>query len=235
MDDKVRGTITPANTTAIVAIPAEVETQLPFLINLTKDERKTMRKMGTKKAGFVADAHAGALAHTDELPANYDVSVFTEKMLIMATLPYLRQELEKIVEKMRDTEMQLGHELMQHADFTYEHLKLGSKENAPVKEIVGELGATYKGQGKKKAATAFTIAAQGEVTVSNVVTGKLFVNNGTTILKFKPGNNLPTAIKSMPEVTVNPGNSAKIASGWTTITVSNVSATAEGSFAIRVK
>jgi hypothetical protein len=124
---------------------------------------------------------------------------------------------------------------MKQSDFCYAQLKLAAKDNEAVKAVVDEIAAILKGQGRKRDATVYSIAAASTITVYKVVTGKVLVNKGTTVLKFKAGSELSPKVKSMESIVVEPGNSAVIPKTWTIIEVSNLSNSAEGSFAVKIK
>ncbi len=97
------------------------------------------------------------------------------------------------------------------------------------------MGAEYKGLGVKKAVSTFTIPQSVTISVTKVITGKILVNDGTTVIQFKPGNDLAGKVREAQPITVHPGDSAIIPKGWTSIDVINLSATTQGSFAVKVK
>ncbi len=235
MDSKISGEITPTNKTNLEAVTGIVDTELPFLRNATKTERKFLRKMSTGNAGYVDKVYSSVSAHSDLLPTTFSLSDFTKDVKLMADLPYIRQIFQTVLEKLDDSELLLGHDLMKQADYCYAQLKLGAKDNDAVKEAVNEIAAGLKGMGSKKNATIYGISAGNTITVYKVVTGTLLVNKGTTVLKIKAGSELASKVRAMESLIIEPGNSAMIHKTWTIIEVSNLSNSAEGSFSVKVK
>jgi hypothetical protein len=50
--------------------------KLPFLVNLTVDERKSMAKLGPNSLSFVQNALTAVLGKPDVFPASFDVQGF---------------------------------------------------------------------------------------------------------------------------------------------------------------
>jgi hypothetical protein len=235
MDNKISGEITPTNITNLEAVNGIVDTELPFLHTATKTERKSIRKMSTGSTGYVEKVYSGSLAHADALPSTFDLAGYTKDMNLKAKLPYVKQIFKTIVERLEDTELLLGHDLMKQSDYCYAQLKLAAKDNDAVKEIVGEIAEIMKGRGIRKNATLFSISSGNTITVYKVVTGSVLVNNGTTVLKIKAVAELASKVRAMESVIIEPGNSAVIHKTWTIIEVSNLSNSADGSFSVKVK
>jgi hypothetical protein len=235
MDNKISGEITPTNITNLEAVTGIVDTELPFLRNATKTERRFLRKMSAGNSGYVDKVYSASMAHSELLPTSFDLNGFTKDVKLMAILPYIKQIFKTIMEKIDDTELLLGHDLMKQSDYCYAQLKLSAKDNEAVKSAVEEIAAGLKGMGSKKNATVFGISASNTITVYKVVTGSALVNNGTTVLKVKAGNELASKVKSMDAIVIEPGNSVVIPKTWTIIEVSNLSNSAVGSFSVKVK
>lgn len=235
MENKISGEITDVNLTALEAIPAAIAAELPFLITLTVTERKYKRKMATKNTGYVADVYAGAKAHTDVLPGSFDFAEFTKDMNLKTRLQYVKQIFVSVVEKIDDTDLQLGNELMKQSDKCYSHLKLAAKDNTAVKEIVDQIATAYSGIGKKKPAAIYTITAGGSITVYKVVTKTSLVNHGTTVIRIQPGSEILQKVMSMTPIEIEPHNSVIVPDDWTVVQVTNLSTTAEASFSVKVK
>jgi len=80
------------------------------------------------------------------------------------------------------------------------------------------------------ASTSYSIALSTKIEVTNLVSGKRFVNDGTTILTIlvKGGNAADT-------ITIYPADSTLTPAGWINIVVTNLSATTNGSFQVFIK
>ena len=232
---KVDGVITPTDKTDLEGFAADATSKMPFLQTASTEERSNIVKMGTKNTGFVADIFAGVHAFSDEMPSSFDMAGFEKDMALKGQLPYVKQLFVSLVEKIDDTDLLLGNDLMNHALKGYALLKLAAKNNAAAKTMVDEIAEYFEGRGKVKSATVFSIAASSTITVANVVSERSLINNGITILKFKVGADLVSKFPLVSPITVDPGNSAMIPKGWTVLEVTNLSATAAGSFSVRLK
>ncbi len=231
----VSGVVTPTNKTNFEEAVAAAAAELPFLKSATKKERMELVKMGLKNTGFVNAVYTGIGAHLGILPSDFNMAAFTEDIKLKQELPYLKQLLVGLVEKMDDTDLLLGNDLMVAALYVYSLMKVAAKNNAEIKTLVDEIAENWINSGKKKANTVFSIASSSTITVANVVASKSFLNNGITLLKLKVGADLVSKFPLADPITVDPGNSVKIPKGWTIIEVTNLSGTAAGSFSIKIK
>ncbi|MEI6123365.1 MAG: hypothetical protein WCQ95_07020 [Bacteroidota bacterium] len=234
MDIKILATLTPTNITNLEAVKAIVKQELPFLVDLTNEDRMKKRKLGTKSKGYVADVYAGLSAHPEILPPTFDLEKFKQGMELMAQFPYIRMMFAAFVEQFDDTEMELGHELITETDYGYSLLKLAAKYNESVKLLVDDISQVHKGKGKRKSMVKHEITPGTIIEVRNVAVQTLFINNGTTILTLGPGSNLHGSAKNLPAIQVEPGNSAMIPKKWSTVEVTNLSTTMVGSFSVKV-
>ncbi|MEI6122349.1 MAG: hypothetical protein WCQ95_01855 [Bacteroidota bacterium] len=233
-DNFISGEITPTIKTHLEGFIASFIAEMPFLKSATLQQRKKLPKMGRKSVDFVEKAYQAGKNHPDLILSTFDYDAFDKDMALKDNLTYFRQMIQDLLEKMNDTELLLGVDLIKQALYILAALQLAAKDNEDVKNLVAELSASYR-QVSSSAANTYSIAPSASITVVNVVTGKLFVNNGTTILKFKSGNDLAGRPRTMDPITVDPGNSATIPKGWTSIEITNISATTEGSFSVKVK
>ncbi len=112
MGNKISGEITPAIKTTVEGLATGAKAAMPFLRNATKKERETLPKMGLQRAGFVDKAYAGALAHTNKLPGDFDMAEFTKDAKLKVDLPYIRQIFVDMVELVDDTSLLLGNDLI---------------------------------------------------------------------------------------------------------------------------
>lgn len=232
---RIDGEITPTIKTNLEGFAADATSEMPFLRTATAEEREKLVKMGQKSVGFVEDVYAAACAFSEVFPSTFNLEAFTKDIKLKGELPYIKQLFLSFVEKIDDTDLLLGSDLKVQALEAYGFLKMAAKNNAAVKTSVDSIAEYWEGRGKKKANTTFSISSSSSVTVVNVVTGRAFLNNGSTLLKFKVGTDLIPKFPLAEAITVDPGNSAMIPKGWTIIDVTNLSGTAAGSFSVKLK
>jgi hypothetical protein len=230
----ISAAINAADKAQIEASITQIKTLLPFLINMDPQARKRLRKMATKRAGYVAEVYNAVIANPSVVPASFDVTEYTKDKVLYDDLVYIRDLIITLSEAIEDTLLTLGGELMHESDSAYNYMQRAAKDNSPLSETVKKIGTAFTGQGKKKSATTFTLPLGGKVTVKNVVPGTRLVNTGTTVIRFKAGADLSGKIKSV-FIPVAPGDSEIIPDGYTSIEVVNDSGTTEGSFSVKVK
>lgn len=109
----------------------QIQTALPFLINLTSDERMSFYKMGDKSVSFVEKAleYAGNNPH---LVAPYtNVSELGSDLALAKQLAPIVQQVNSLAEKLNDTYMAAGSEAMSAASGFYLTVKNATKMNVP--------------------------------------------------------------------------------------------------------
>ena len=147
--NKISAVFTVGEKATVLAKIADVKVQLPFLITLTVEERKKLRKMGPKSVAYVQQCVAGAKAFPDELKKNFNTPEMEKDFNLISNLLDVQVECQALLELINDTMMAGGIDAMQASDEVYDSLKSSAKTNANVKEMVKLISERFKGQGKK--------------------------------------------------------------------------------------
>jgi hypothetical protein len=147
--NKISAVFTIAEKQTLLTKINDVKTQLPFLVSLTIDERKKLRKMGPKSVAYVQQCVAGAKAFPNELKKNFDASELEKDYNLIYNLLDVQIALQSLLESVNDTMMAGGIDAMEAADEVYDSLKSSAKKDANVKEMVKLIAERFKGQGKK--------------------------------------------------------------------------------------
>lgn len=233
IENKVSATLTDQNVTDVDNFISQILAILTFLVTLEVSQRKSLRKMGNKREGYVSDVLKAVKAFVNELPSNYSITEFEKDKNVVVKLSDIRElVVGKLVEKLDDTILQVNHELMQHADVGYALLKVIGRNNISVKSAVKAIGENNKGMGRTANLTFFDVTKAGGIEVNNAIPGTNFINCGSTGLKLAAGSELSSKLKK-PIMSVLPGQSVAIPIGYTQIYVTNDSADTQGMFAIR--
>ena len=222
----ISATLAPADKVLLSDKALEIRTILVFLINLDPAKRKSLRKMATKRAGYVLDVLSAVLANPSAIPTTFSIDEFSKDKALFDDLAFIYNLYRPIIEGIEDTMLALGNELMTQSDTCYTYLKRAAKDNANLTEVVDRIGTAFN-QSASKVATTFSIAASGSIVIENVMPESRLVNGGTTIIKVK--------YSPAVEVTVDPGNSELIPAGVKSITVENLSTTVLGSVRVMIK
>jgi hypothetical protein len=119
-----------------------LETDLDLLIALTVDERMELVKMGTKSRAFCATAMAVAQQHAGLMPRDFDIDAFRQDHMALDALRLRAARLAHIVQRVTDTELALGSDLMAASLEVYGVIKVAGKDKG-VDEARRELSQRF--------------------------------------------------------------------------------------------
>ncbi|TAF73862.1 MAG: hypothetical protein EAZ53_11395 [Bacteroidetes bacterium] len=139
-----------ADVDAIKAALATINSKLPFLINLTNEERKNLLKMGPKSIDFVQSSLRVVNNNASILPASFSAVEFAKDVNVYVPLSEIQLLISSLNEKLNDTAMAVGSEAMRQSLDVYDYVKTASKRTPGLKSIVDELGQRFKEQGFNK-------------------------------------------------------------------------------------
>ncbi|OYU83773.1 MAG: hypothetical protein CFE24_09805 [Flavobacterium sp. BFFFF2] len=128
----------------------ECKVALPFLMNLSKEQRRKSRKMGPKSVEYVSDTQVGAKLFPSSLPQDFPIDEFEKDTVLIKQLFPIFVASQALTEALNDTILALGSDCMKEADEAYSYLKLAAKTDANAKALVDQIAQRFKGQGKSK-------------------------------------------------------------------------------------
>lgn len=135
--------------TALLATVEQLKTQLlPKTIALDADDRRELLKMGVKSENFCRQAISALDKNRQVVPPSLGLD---DAMLDLVALDLLRpvlQDLEKLVERLRDTDTALGSDLMDASVEGYALLKVTGR-NQGLDGLVKELGSRFARRSRK--------------------------------------------------------------------------------------
>jgi hypothetical protein len=127
---KILGIITPESKAKIKTSLEGVKTELPFLISLTKEERKKLRKIGPARIGYVTEVNIAANANSTALAAGFKLNDYNTKLALYTALSEIYSLANPLKDSLESTLMALGSELVKESDKAYGYLKVAaSNEN----------------------------------------------------------------------------------------------------------
>ena len=115
----VRATVSEDDQGTVSAAIASIKQKLPFLVDLSVDDRKSMVKIGTKGYSFVKQALDVASQHPGVLPASFDVNEMRNDTQLFAYLTTLQLTLSQLKKQIDDTVMQIGSQSYASARVVY--------------------------------------------------------------------------------------------------------------------
>ena len=104
-DNRISAVLAPADKTAVLAAIATIKTKLPFLVNLSPDERKQLPKMGDKTLGFDQKCAGYMTSNPELIPSFVSVAELGKDRTLAADLNDIARELSELAEGVDDTTM----------------------------------------------------------------------------------------------------------------------------------
>ena len=114
----VSATLSPEDIQAITAALDTIRQKLPFLVDLTTEQRTAMAKLGDKTQAFVQKAVEIANEHQNLFAAAFLDEMRKDAHLLVDLSP-IRLSVDTLAQKLDDTEMQLGGEAFAAARTVY--------------------------------------------------------------------------------------------------------------------
>ena len=127
---KILGVVSPEARGNIKSNIDGIKEELPFLISLTKDERKKLRKIGPGRIGYVNEVNTASNANSSALAAGFKLDDYNTKLALYKALSDIYSWANPLKDSLESTLMALGSELMKESDEAYGYQKIAaSKEN----------------------------------------------------------------------------------------------------------
>ena len=123
MDNRIDTTFDKAQQAAALQALSDLAAALPFLTDLSPDDRRSLYKLGDKSRAFVDQALVSAEQFTDALPRSFDVEQYARDVALYRALEPVHARLRDLFERVDDTRMLVGAEAMEGARAVYYHTK----------------------------------------------------------------------------------------------------------------
>jgi hypothetical protein len=85
-NDLINGDLLPEQQQAVLTSLNDIQTKLPFLIDLTVDDRRTLPKMGDRSRAFVDQGLVMATQNEGILPRNFDLEEYRRDVALVRQL-----------------------------------------------------------------------------------------------------------------------------------------------------
>ena len=126
-DNSISAELSQADQQAILAAVNIIRQKLPFLVDLTPEERRALPTMGDKRRGFVAQALAIAEQNEGILPRSFDVAEMRKGVALLESLRPILTALAQLCELVEDTYMAVGSEAYTSALLVYQFARSAGK------------------------------------------------------------------------------------------------------------
>ncbi|MBV8857437.1 MAG: hypothetical protein JOZ02_10940 [Acidobacteria bacterium] len=129
-DKQISATLSEADRQAVLDAINIIRAKLPFLIDLTPAERKSLPKMGSKGRGFVDKALEVAEQNPDIVPRSFDVEEMRRDVKLFEALLPLVTAFAQLNELLNDTYTAVGSEAFVAALRVYQFVRAAGKGSA---------------------------------------------------------------------------------------------------------
>ncbi len=127
IQNKISATLSDEDAATVVAAINTIKQKLPFLIDLSPEERRSLPKMGDKSRGFVRAALTVAQQNPDILPRLFDVDEFARDVALEEKLARISGSFSKLAELLDDTLVAVGSDAYVAALTTYQCARIAGK------------------------------------------------------------------------------------------------------------
>lgn len=123
-EDRVSAEITEETLANVTAAFDLIIEKLPFLLDLTTEQRKALPKFGDKSIAFVNKSFEFAKENSEVLPARLNLEEFGRDVRLYNQLFKIDHKAKTISNMIRDTYLQVGAEAFSTALAVYSNLKI---------------------------------------------------------------------------------------------------------------
>ncbi|MBE9208435.1 hypothetical protein IQ244_18240 [Nostoc sp. LEGE 06077] len=148
-ENRISANLTTADRDAVMQAIATIKEKLPFLIDLTTEDRRTIVKMGDKSRAFVSKALEVATQNPNFLPRSFDIEEMRRDLALYEALYPVLLSLTQLQELVDDTCMASGSEAYTAALAVYNYAK-ASGDVAGLDSVIDEMGRRFTRRTKKK-------------------------------------------------------------------------------------
>lgn len=126
-ENRISATLSDADQQTVLSAINTIRQKLPFLIDLTPEERHTLPKMGDKSRGFVSQTLDVATQNEDILPRSFDVEEMRKDVELITQLSPIMTALAQLQELVEDTFLAVGSEAYTAALLVYQYARSAGK------------------------------------------------------------------------------------------------------------
>lgn len=126
-DNRISAILSQADATAIMDAINTIRAKLPFLQDLTTEERHDLPKMGDKSRAFVQQALEVAKQNEAILPRSFDVEEMLRDVELAAALQPIVLALAQLQELLDDSYVLVGSEAYTAALLVYQYARAAGK------------------------------------------------------------------------------------------------------------
>jgi hypothetical protein len=147
-DNRISAKLSLADREAVIDAITTIKDKLPFLIDLSTEERKSLPKLGDKSRAFVSKALEIATQNPDFLPRSFDLDEMRRDIELFEALYPILLSLTQLQELVDDTSVAVGSEAYAASLMVYNYAKASGK-GAGLDSMIDDLGRRFARKSKK--------------------------------------------------------------------------------------
>ena len=141
-DNRISAKLSNTDQTAVLEAINTIRQKLPFLLDLTPEERRSLPRMGDKSRAFVTQALIIAEQNEDILPRSFDVGEMRKDVELVQALEPILPALAQLQELIEDTYIAVGSEAYAVTLAVYQYAKASGK-GAALDKLLDALGQRF--------------------------------------------------------------------------------------------
>lgn len=140
MKDRISAEMTQQQVDAVLDAISTIKTNMPFLINLSTDERMSLPKMEDSRRPFVEKALEYAESEANIRPPYIDLDELKLDLALFSNMQRIKREIGRLDESVNDTLTAVGSDSYVAALAVYNGAKMAARSNTPgIDHIVDDL------------------------------------------------------------------------------------------------
>lgn len=148
MSNYISAEISPEKVTEVLNLIAQIKDDLPFLIKLDNNTKKSMVSLDDGRTPFVTKGLQYALKESKIVPPFVDVDELKKDFTLFSDLQNISRELNRLADMLNDTRIAAGTDAYVATLSIYNSAKQAAKMNVPgTQAIVDDLKKVFDGQG----------------------------------------------------------------------------------------
>jgi hypothetical protein len=147
-DNGISANLSASDRLAVMDAIATIRQKLPFLVDLTAEERKTLPKLGDKSRAFVVKALEVGTQNPDFLPRSFDLDEMRRDIELFEALYPILLSLTQLQELVDDTAVAVGSEAYAAGLMVYNYAKASGKGTG-LDSMVNDLGRRFARKTKR--------------------------------------------------------------------------------------
>lgn len=140
--DLIQGELSAEQQQSLLQTVNDIQAKLPFLIDLTADDRHILPKMGDKSRAFVDQGLVLATQNEGILPRNFDLAEYQRDVTLVRQLEPIVLAMRQVMSRLEDTYLAVGSDAYSQTLVVYQVAKIAGK-NGSLDQHLDSLGRRF--------------------------------------------------------------------------------------------